>query len=152
MTSLSKVAHLLSPDLAKRDLAEYGVARLRDLVFDAVLALWRRRRSEGWTQKDIAELIGRDPGWVSKNLRAPGNWTLRTAGELVQALGGEAEITIAALEDADDELSNYDAYDGYIPTHSSARINFASMISPSPNLGMTIGMKNDSLSIKGSPT
>ena len=112
MTFQSKPISLGDEGLAKRDLADYGVARFRDQVFDAVLNLWRRRRSEGWTQKQIAEFIGRDAGWVSRNLRAPGNWTLRTAGELTQALDGEAEIKIAALEDPVETPNNHDAYDG----------------------------------------
>lgn len=81
-----------------------------------MLTLWRRRQREGWTQKRVAEAIGRDPGWVSRNLRAPGNWTLQTAGEFVQGLDGEAEVTVAALEDPIQFASNrdaYDAYDGY---------------------------------------
>ena len=97
-----------------RDAADLGVARLRDQVFDAVLALWRRRQAEGWTQKQVAEAIGRDRAWVSRTLNAPGNWTLRTAGELIQALGGEAEVRIAALEDPPAMPSNHDAYEGYL--------------------------------------
>jgi hypothetical protein len=99
MTFQPRNLQLAPPSLAKRDLAEFGVARLRDQVFGAVLALWRRRKAEGWTQKKVAEMIGRDPAWVSRNLRAPGNWTLQTAGELIQGLDGEAEISICALED-----------------------------------------------------
>lgn len=99
--------------MAKRDLAEFGAARLRDQVFDAVLNLWRRRHSEGWTQKQVAEAIGRDRGWVSKNLSGPGNWTLKTAGAFIQALDGEAQIHVSALEEPPEDRSNYDAYDGY---------------------------------------
>ena len=84
-------------------------------MFDAVTALWRRRQAEGMTQKDLAHRIGRDPAWVSRSLAAPGNWTLRTAGELIQALDGEAEIRVAALEDAPERRANADAYDGYVP-------------------------------------
>lgn len=100
--------------LEKRDLADYGIARFRDQIFDAVLGLWRRRREDGWTQKIVAEKIGRDAGWVSRTLRAPGNWTLKTAGELIQALDGEAKIRVVALEDAPTTPWNYDAYEGYI--------------------------------------
>ena len=96
--------------LAGRSLAEFGVARLRDQAFDAVQGLWRQRRDQGMTQKDLAEAIGRDPGWVSRNLGAPGNWTLRTIGEFVQALNGEVEITVAPLESRSEYPDNYDAY------------------------------------------
>ena len=127
-----------SQELAKRDLAEYGVARFRDLIFDAVLTLWRRRQSEGWTQRRVANLIDRDPAWVSRNLSAPANWTLRTAGELIQALEGEAEIGIYALEDPLQNPENFDAYDGYSSDRkNSPDINSAGTF-PLPAGGITI--------------
>lgn len=104
-----------SENRASRDRADYGFARLRDQVFDAVTALWRRRKAEGLSQKELAARIGRDPAWVSRSLAAPGNWTLRTAGELIQALQGEAEIHIAAREDKPETRVADDAYAGYLP-------------------------------------
>lgn len=83
----------------QNQLADYGFTRLRDQVFDAVTALWRRRKAEGLTQREIAERIGRDPAWVSRHLAAPGNWTLHAVGELIAGMQGEAEIKIAARED-----------------------------------------------------
>ncbi|MDA8051134.1 MAG: hypothetical protein M0002_14230 [Rhodospirillales bacterium] len=116
--------------LEGRDLAEYGVVRVRDQAFDAVLALWRKRSAAGLTQKALADAIGRDRAWVSKNLRAPGNWTLRTFGELVQGLNGEVEIKLAGSEDAVVQPANYYAYDGYITGPSpSMDINSAGTIS-----------------------
>ena len=93
--------------------ADYGVALLRDRAFEAIYRLWRKRQAAGVTQRDIAEAIGRDPAWVSRTLRGPGNWTLRTIAELVQALDGEAEIQVAGLEEPLAVRRNYDAYDGY---------------------------------------
>lgn len=101
--------------LMGRDRADYGFFRVRDQAFDAVQVLWRRRQAEGMKQKDIAAFLGRKPAWVSRNLSAPGNWTLRTFGEFMQALGGEAEITVHALEDRAETADNHDAYDGYLP-------------------------------------
>lgn len=102
-----------SPTLAPltgRDRGDYGVARLRDQAFDAVQQLWEKRRAAGVTQKTLAETIGRDQGWVSRNLRAPGNWTLRTIAELAQALRGEIEIRVVDLDEPIAIPSNYDAY------------------------------------------
>jgi hypothetical protein len=101
--------------LKGRDLEEYGAARIRNEAFEQVRLLWERRKKEGWTQKMIAEQIGRDPGWVSRTLSAPGNWTLRTIGAFTQALKGEVEIKIVSLEDSVETASNFDAYEGYIP-------------------------------------
>jgi hypothetical protein len=121
MTSQSKLPVQADAGLVDRDLAEFGVARFRDQVFDAVKSLWDRREREGWTKKHLAKIIGRDPGWVSTNLRAPGNWTLRTAGELIQGLGGEAELQVAALEDPIENPRNYDAYNGYRSSNNSQK-------------------------------
>ena len=119
-------------DHARRERADYGFARLRDQMFDAVTALWRRRKAEGLAQKELAARIGRDPAWVSRSLAAPGNWTLRTAGELIQALEGEAEIRVAALEDASETPANYDAYAGYLPPPARHPVHQMSMPVPSP--------------------
>ena len=110
MTSRSDLLPLVG-----REQGDYGFARVRDQAFDAIQALWRRRRAEGMRQKDIAAFLGREPAWVSRNLSAPGNWTLRTFGEFMQALGGEAEIKVFAVEDAPMVARNRDAYEGYLP-------------------------------------
>jgi len=99
--------------LQPRDRANYGFAKVRDLAFDAVRALWRRRNKEGMNQSELASAIGRDPAWVSRNLRAPGNWTLRTLGEFVEGLDGDIEIIVRANEDVSAHRKNYDAYSEY---------------------------------------
>jgi transcriptional regulator with XRE-family HTH domain len=102
--------------LSGRALEEYGAERIRNDAFEQVRILWDRRRQEGWTQKQLADAIGRDPGWISRNLAAPGNWTLRTIGAFTQGLDGEVDISIYALEDPIETPTNYDAYDGYAPS------------------------------------
>jgi transcriptional regulator with XRE-family HTH domain len=104
---------LIAP-LKGRDLEEYGAARIRNEAFEQVCLLWERRKKDGWTQKQLAEKIGRDPGWVSRTLSAPGNWTLRTIGAFTQGLNGEADIKVVALEDAVDSPGNFDAYEDYV--------------------------------------
>jgi hypothetical protein len=78
--------------------ADYGFARARDVAFDAVQSLWRKRKAEGMKQTDIAKALGHHPAWVNRKLRGPGNWTLRTFGELVEAMNGEIEITVYGIE------------------------------------------------------
>jgi hypothetical protein len=107
--------------LAPNERREYGFLRVRDAAFDAVSALWKRRQSEGMNQVEIANAIGGDTGWVSRNLRGPGNWTMKTFGAFVEALNGEAQITIRAMEDRPIVLTNYHAYVGYEPEIVSAR-------------------------------
>lgn len=96
------------------DLGDYGFARVRDKAFDAVHSLWLKRKSQGVKLKDVADKIGRDTGWVSKQLRGPGNWTLRTFGELVEALDGEAEIAVFGLDEPLTDRPNFDAYAVYV--------------------------------------
>ncbi len=95
------------------EVGDYGLARVRDVAFDAVHRLWRRRQAEGMTQKHLAAKVGRDPATISRNLRAPGNWTFRTFGELIEALNGNVRIIIDAAEDSSPNPSNYDAYDDH---------------------------------------
>ena len=101
--------------LAPKERRDYGFARVRDAAFDAVSSLWARRQKEGMTQVDLATAIGADAGWVSKNLRGPGNWTMKTFGAFVEGLNGEAQIIIRAAEDPLPLLTNYHAYVGYEP-------------------------------------
>src|SRR5881394_247727 len=101
-------------DLTPKELEAFGFARTRDIAFNAVRSLWRRRRDRGMTQKDLAARIGRDPAWVSRKLQGPGNWTLRTIAQFVVALNGEIEIKIHDLEEASDDRDNYSgAYEEY---------------------------------------
>lgn len=91
---------------------KFGFARTRDLAFGAIRKMWKLRQSQGMTQVDLAARLDRDPAWVSKKLSGPTNWTLRTLGDLVDALDGEVEIRIADLR-AGKMQGNYDAYAGY---------------------------------------
>lgn len=104
MTSTSNL-----PPMSKREQAEYAYAVARDTAFEAVRDLWLRRSAEGMSQAELARALDRDPGWVSKNLRGPGNWTLRTLAEFIAALDAEIEITAHALEDTDYPAQNYHA-------------------------------------------
>jgi transcriptional regulator with XRE-family HTH domain len=95
--------------------ADYGFSRVRDVAYDAVMDLWRRRKAEGMTQAQLADALGGDAGWLSRNLRGPGNWTLRTVGRFVEALNGEVELKVHGLEDPLPSPPNYHAYIGYEP-------------------------------------
>jgi len=112
-------------ELTERDLGTYGYARARDLAFDAVRRLWDLRQSQGMKQATLASKIGRDPGWVSRNLRGPGNWTLRTLGEFVVGLGGRLKIDIIAEEGAPELAENFHAYYefGASPQNITSKVN-----------------------------
>lgn len=111
MTSPSKQIVTMNP----QERGDYGFSRVRDAAYDAVMELWRRRKAEGMTQAQLAEALGGDEGWLSRNLRGPGNWTLKTVGRLVEALNGEVELKVHGIEDPLLKPRNYHAYVGYEP-------------------------------------
>jgi transcriptional regulator with XRE-family HTH domain len=100
-------------EMSPQDRALYGYSKARNAAFQAVQKLWRRRKADGMTQLQLGQRIGMDPARVSKYLSGPGNWTLRTFGELVEALDGEAEIIVYGMEVPPTKLTNYHAYVGY---------------------------------------
>lgn len=104
------------------DRGDYGYARVRDQAFDAVLSLWRKRKAQGMLRKEIAETLNTSESWVSKQFRGPSNWTLRTIGELIEAMDGELEITAFGKEEPASDLVNSDAYSGYDDDPPSKRI------------------------------
>lgn len=93
-------------------IAGFGFARARDKAFAAVRRLWKLRQQQGMTQTDIAQRLGKDPAWVCRKLSGPSNWTLRTFGDLADALDGDVEIRIIDLKSGH-STSNFDAYSGY---------------------------------------
>lgn len=97
-------------EFTKDEIAERGYVRARDAAFYAVQRLWEKRSVENnLSQKDIAEFLGRDAAWVSRALRGPANWTMRTLGELVESLDGVIEIKVTPSEEMPND--NYDIYD-----------------------------------------
>ena len=130
-------------DLTPKERREYGFLRVRDAAFDAVCTLWKRRQDEGMTQAQIASAIDGDTGWVSKNLRGPGNWTMKTFGAFVEALNGEVQISIRAMEDRLPVLTNYHAYVDYeseIPatTQATTEANIPSALRAAPSGNATM--------------
>jgi hypothetical protein len=111
-------------ELHDKDLGRYGYARARDLAFDAVRELWELRCEEGMTQASLATKIGRDPAWLNRNLRGPGNWTLRTLGEFVAALDGILEIRAIPAEKAlGASRQNSHAYQDYEVAWPTTKVN-----------------------------
>ncbi len=107
---------MTSRSSAKRrhtEISDYGFARARDAAFDAIRGLWAQRKAAGWKQSDVADRLGKDTAWLSRQLSGPGNWTLRTLGELCEAMDGELEIIAHRIEVPAQPHSNYHAYSGY---------------------------------------
>ena len=134
-------------ELHDKNLGKYGYARARDLAFDAVRELWDVRRREGMTQASLASRIGRDPAWVNRNLRGPGNWTLRTLGEFVAALMGNLEIRVIPAERALGFRENIHAYHEYetaVPITNVKTIYVTNPAAPKSAAPKTIASANTS--------
>ena len=99
---------LFDIDLPIGDKRRLAFLRVRDTAFDAVTSLWKLRKAEGMSQKDIGDALDRDPAWVSRNLSGPANWTMKTFGEFVEALNGYATISVVPKEHV--PTSNYNVY------------------------------------------
>jgi hypothetical protein len=99
---------LFDPTLPVEDKRRLAFLRVRDTAFDAVTALWRLRKTQGMSQKDIGDALSRDPAWVSRNLAGPANWTMKTFGEFVEALDGYATISVVPKENV--PAGNFDIY------------------------------------------
>ena len=116
--------------LKGRDLETFGLARVRDLAYDAVQELWRKRKADGWTQVRLAQNIGRDTGWLSRYLQGPGNWTFRTFGALVEGLGGVVEIRVRPAEEITRSTRNDHPYAGYLPDVNRRSVSSSSSSGP----------------------
>lgn len=108
-----------------------GCARAQHAVFDAVMELWEVRQQQGLTQAEIAEFLGRDPGWVSRTLSGPGNWTLKTLGEFIEALNGLIEIKLLRREAL--HPGNFNIYSATIDEHAQKHCPIVTFNAVRPN-------------------
>ena len=120
MTSLSV------PEMTPAEMRVYLTERARTLAFDAVYALWRRRREEGRLQNELAKKLEKNEAWVSRTLKGPANWTIGTLAELTFALDGELEITVRPVEDIHFDGQNYHSYAEYALPLNAAERDFSS--------------------------
>jgi hypothetical protein len=97
-------------EMTPKERAQHGAALAKGVAFDAVYALYRRRKSEGWTNTQIASNVGVDEGWLSKQFVGPRNATINSVGTIVEGLDGILEIRAYATEDVCSERTNYNAY------------------------------------------
>jgi transcriptional regulator with XRE-family HTH domain len=70
----------------------YYRQRFKNRVFSRLLAfVGKTADDDGLTQKDVAKIIGKDAGQLSRLLREPSNLTLDTISDLLLAFDAEAE-------------------------------------------------------------
>lgn len=75
----------------------YARTSVRLTVARAVWTLWdSMRKNEGLDQAWLVERLGSNKGRVSRLLNSPGNWTLDTVADLLEAM--EARLTLVQVE------------------------------------------------------
>lgn len=93
---------------SKEERADLAARFAQQAAHEAIYQLWLRRKEEGWKQKSLGERIGRNVTWISRTLSGPGNWTLKSLGEMAEALDAEVEIRVTPREEI--HAPNFDAY------------------------------------------
>lgn len=113
------MSSLSAPSMTKQQMRDYVSERARAIAFDAVYALWQKRHAEGRMKSALADTLGKNNSWVSRSLKGPANWTIKTLAELTYALDGDLEIIVRPLEDIKKTRRNYDIYSEYeLPVNS----------------------------------
>ncbi len=58
------------------------------------------RREKGWTQERLAKRLGKNKSQVSRMLNGPGNWTLDTVADLLEAMDAKiVEIEVQSISE-----------------------------------------------------
>lgn len=97
---MNKIATRPRVDPVSDEAKIYGRAITRVQVASAIWALWDRMRQEqGVDQQWLADRMGKDKSWASRLLKGPGNWTLDTVGEILEAMGGRLTLVEAHTYD-----------------------------------------------------
>lgn len=78
----------------------YSCQRLKTKLFEAVLdAFVERCRRDNFSKADLAAVMRRDPAQITRWLKGPGNWELRTVSDLMRALRADVHIHCVLFED-----------------------------------------------------
>jgi transcriptional regulator with XRE-family HTH domain len=74
----------------------YARTTMRLMIAGAVWQLWEQlRRDKGVDQKWLADRLNKDKSRVSRLLNGPGNWTMDTVADLLEAMEGRLTLVQA---------------------------------------------------------
>ena len=76
------------------------------LALDVVTSIWRVMQERGMTQKELAEVVQKNPVYINRIFNGNHNMTLRTIAEILVALGQTARIEIKPAEEACADRTN----------------------------------------------
>ena len=84
--------------VSNRDLA-YFRARLKNNIFHELLGCFYEQAKAGrLNKKFIADVLGKDAGWVSRQFAGPRNLELDTLSDLLLAMDSELEVKAVRIE------------------------------------------------------
>jgi hypothetical protein len=127
-------------EMSPKERAQHGAALAKGAAFDAVHALYRLRKDQGWTNARIANNVGVDEGWLSKQFAGPRNATMGSVGTLVEGMEGILEIKAYPAEELQSDRTNHDAYLEY--EDPVERIESSQQVPPMEKGGVS-GLQND---------
>jgi transcriptional regulator with XRE-family HTH domain len=91
---------------SKKPLKQLDVDAVDERYYALLLSTFRKvqaivafRKSEGYSQADIAQRIGMDEAQLSRLLKGRSNVTFRTLNRIARAADSRLEINVKALED-----------------------------------------------------
>lgn len=119
--------------IAGIDDEELAVARLQADIVDQVYAYLRQKN---WTQKQLADALGKSPSEINKWLKVGHNMTMKTVVKLTAALGGDilqTPLRSQARRHAKLEGDRFEA-EHYRATLASFTANFSTTTSVSIDL------------------
>lgn len=74
------------------------VQRFADINVDIAMQVGEHLKEKGWTQKDLADALGKSEAEISKWLSGIHNLTLKSIAKMEVALGKEIILTIRKAE------------------------------------------------------
>lgn len=78
-------------------LADHWFSFVHDLIGRLQRAFRSAQSANGLTQKDIGDILGKSPSFISRCLTGQQNMTIRTMHDIARAMGYRLEITLRPL-------------------------------------------------------
>jgi len=85
--------------ISKRELLAYQ-ADVKGSIFRQIREMLSRLKEQGFTQKELAEKIGMDPGQLSRRLRGDYDLQLETLSDLARGLDCRIDVKLAPIAQA----------------------------------------------------
>jgi transcriptional regulator with XRE-family HTH domain len=131
----------------------YFQERLRNRLYDLIVTEFSRASEGcGFTQKKLANRLGKGADQINRWLSSPGNWTIDTLSDLLLGIAGaELEVSIAPLSERPKRNSHRPEWlmekSNFSPAYSSVPIS----LTPARTSGQALSILNQTSSIIQTP-